>query len=120
MFKAGIGRAVFREEVDLASVVAFIDGFDSAGPGGAVTVVDLAEIEQGFLNGSTTCHAATFHDTPVAVLLAVLEPFVRSQKHDLGWSILPGSRGVYGLGLHHRHFRKVTLVKSRVPAPQRG
>ncbi len=51
-------------------MVAFIDGFDGAGPASAVAVVDFAEVEQGFLNGSATCDAAVFHDAPVAVLLA--------------------------------------------------
>ncbi len=27
---------------------------------------------------------------------------------------------VYGQGLHHRHFRKAPLVKSRIPAPRKG
>jgi hypothetical protein len=87
MFEVGCGGAVFGEKVDLADLVAFIDRFDGAGPGGAVAVVDLAEIEQGFLNGPAACDAAVFDDTPVAVLLAVLESLVRSQKHDPAWSI---------------------------------
>ena len=58
---AGHACAVFGEEVNLAGVVAFIDGFDSAGPSGAVAVVDLAEIEQGFLNGAAPGDAAAFH-----------------------------------------------------------
>ncbi len=39
MFESGIGRAVLREKMNLAGVVAFIDGLDGAGPGGAITVV---------------------------------------------------------------------------------
>jgi hypothetical protein len=77
MFEAGVGRAVFGEEVDLADLIAFIDGFDSEGPAGAVAVVDFAEIEQGFLDGTAPGYTAVFHDTPVTVFLAVLESFVR-------------------------------------------
>ncbi len=65
MFEAGVGRAVFGEEVDLADVVAFIYSFNSAGPSSAVAVVVLAEIEQGFLNGTAPGEAAVFHDTPI-------------------------------------------------------
>ena len=50
-------------------------------------VVDLAEIEQGFLDGAAAGHAAAFHDAPVAVLLAVLESFVGAQKHELALKI---------------------------------
>lgn len=78
MFESGIGLAVFGEEVNLVGLLAFIDSFDGSSPGGAVAVVDLAEIEQGFLNGSATCDAAVFHDAPVAVLLAILDSLVRT------------------------------------------
>ena len=49
MLESGIGRAVLWEKMNLPGVVAFIDGLDGAGPGGAVAVVDLAEIEEGCL-----------------------------------------------------------------------
>jgi hypothetical protein len=58
-----------------------IDGFDGTGPGGAVAVVDFTEIEQGFLNRAATDDPAVFHDAPVTVRLAVLEPFVGAQEH---------------------------------------
>ena len=45
VFEPGIRRAVFRKKMDLVGLVALIDGFDGAGPAGAVAVVDLAEIE---------------------------------------------------------------------------
>ena len=48
MFESVIGRAVLWEKMDLSGVVACIDGFDGAGLGGAVAVVDFAEVEQGF------------------------------------------------------------------------
>ena len=76
MFEQGVGRAVLREQMNLAGFVALIDSLDGAGPRGAVAVVDLAEIEQGFLNRSVTCDAAVFHHAPVAVRLAVFESFV--------------------------------------------
>ncbi len=78
MFEPGIWRAVLAEEVDLTGLFAFIDGFDGAGPSSAVAVVDLAEIEQGFLDRSVTSDAAVFDNASVAVLLAVLESLVRS------------------------------------------
>ena len=83
MFEQGIGRAVFRKKMNLADLLAFIDSFDGAGPTCAVAVVDLAEIEQGFLDGTTTGDAAVFDDTPVAVLFAVFESFVGAQEHKL-------------------------------------
>jgi hypothetical protein len=54
VFEPGIWRAVLGEKMDLAGAVVFIDRFNGAGPGGTFVVVDLAEIEQGFLNGSAT------------------------------------------------------------------
>ena len=81
----GIGLALgFRGLVaidivtDDAGLLAIIDCFDGASLGGAVAVVDLAEIEQGFLNGAPTGHPAVFHDAPVAVLLAILDSLVRT------------------------------------------
>ena len=43
---------------------------------GFFAVVDLAKIEEGFLNGAAGGGAPVLDDTPVAVLLTVLEPFV--------------------------------------------
>jgi hypothetical protein len=40
-----IRRAIHWEKMDLAGLFAFVDGFDGPGPAGAITVVDLAEIE---------------------------------------------------------------------------
>ena len=81
MFEAGIRCAIFREEMDLAGVLRFVDDFDGTGPREVLAVVDLAEIEQGFLDGSAACHAAVFHDAPVTVLFAVFQAFVATQKH---------------------------------------
>jgi hypothetical protein len=92
MFESGIGCTILREETNLLGVIAFIDGLDGAGPGGAVSIVDLAKIKQGLLDGSAACHPAVLDDAPVTVLLAVLESFVRTQEHDLAWSIPPGGR----------------------------
>jgi hypothetical protein len=82
MFELRIGRAILWEKMNLAAVVAFIDGLDGAGPSGTAAVVDFAKIEQGLLNGSATGDAPVFHNTPVAMFLAVLESFVCTQKHN--------------------------------------
>ena len=102
--KLWVGGTVFGEQVDLAWLVGLVDGFDGAGPVGAFAIVDLAKIEQGLLDGFTGRDAAVFHNAPVAMLFAVLESFVRTQKHDLRRMIPSGEEGVYGVGLHHRHF----------------
>ena len=121
MFEPRIGRAVFGEEMNRVGLVALIDSFDGASPSVAVTVVDLTKIKQGFLNGSATGHPAVFHDAPVAVFLTILDSPVRTQKHrSMGRISHRTRRGVHGVGLHHRHFRRGTLEKSRAPAPQTG
>ena len=51
MFEQRVRRAILWEKMNLAGLFAFIDGFDGPGPADAIAVVDLAEIEQGFLNG---------------------------------------------------------------------
>jgi len=54
MVEKWVGRAILWEKMDLVGLFAFIDGCDGPGPGGAVAVVNFAEVEQGFLNGSAT------------------------------------------------------------------
>jgi hypothetical protein len=81
MFEPGIGGAIFRKEMNLAGLFAFVDGLDGAGPGGAIRVVDLAKIEQGFLDGAAARHPAVFHHAPVAVRFAVFESLVGAQEH---------------------------------------
>lgn len=81
VFEGGIGGAVFGEEVDLAGLVGFVEGFDGASPAGTFAVVDLAKIEQGLLDGFASGDATVFHHPPVAMLFAVLESSVVSQQH---------------------------------------
>ena len=73
-----IGGAVFGKKIDLAGLAFFVDGFDGTGPAGAFAVVDLAEVEEGFLYGAGGGDAAVFDDAPVSVFLAVFETFVAS------------------------------------------
>lgn len=73
-------------------LVSVIDDFDGVGSTAAGAVVDFAEIEQGFLNGASASDAAVFDDAPEAAIAAVLESFVRTQKHDPAWSMPRNSR----------------------------
>ena len=68
-----LGRAVFREELQLPDVTFLVEGLDGALPFLALRVVQLAEVERLTLEDAAT-DAHVLHHAPVIVDLAVLEP----------------------------------------------
>ena len=68
-------RAVVREERDLGSRVGARGvGVESFAPGGALGVIDLAEIKHLALHDATVVEPFVFDHTPVSVFLAILLP----------------------------------------------
>lgn len=71
----GGSRAVVREEGDLGSGVrAGRVGVEGFAPGGALGVIDLAQVEHLALHDAAVVEAFVFHHTPVGVFLAILPP----------------------------------------------
>ena len=58
-----------------------LEHLDRAAPGGALAVVDLAQIEELALHHAAVAVAAVLHHAPIAVLLAVLESSLGAHKH---------------------------------------
>jgi hypothetical protein len=50
-------------------------------PPGALALADLAQVEQGFLDGAPAAQAAVFHHAPVAVEFAVFAAGCGAQEH---------------------------------------
>ena len=63
--------AVLGKERKLDQAVAAGEGVDGAAPDGALALADLAQVEQGFLDGAPAADAAVFHHAPVAVEFAI-------------------------------------------------
>jgi hypothetical protein len=62
-------------------LAAFIKGLDLLAPGLALTVIDLAEIQHLTLHHLAIGAALVLDDIPIAMLFAVFEASVESQKH---------------------------------------
>ena len=78
-------RALVAEEFELAGLAeVFIEDLDGADPLLLLAVVDLAEVENGFLEDPPAFAAAVFHNRPVEVLLAVLPSLGVPQEHGRG------------------------------------
>ena len=59
-----------------------IKDLDAAQPALLLTVVDFAQIEHVTLHDAPTAATPTFHDGPIPMLLAVLEPAMTFDMHD--------------------------------------
>jgi hypothetical protein len=85
---------VVREESDLAGRVGVRRvGVERLAPGGALGVIDLAQVEHLALHDTAIVETPVFDHTPVSVLFAVFLPQLRPQKH-IGWRSYPGGGGV--------------------------
>jgi hypothetical protein len=81
--------------------------FDGSAPIVTLAVADLTQIQHLSLHHLATGTTPVLDDVPVAVLLAVLEASIRSQKH--GPTKLRRSRQAQEiLGLHYTRFRRPT------------
>jgi hypothetical protein len=94
--------AVFRKDRHLSRLaLALLNYLDHLTPGRLLLIIDLAEIEHLTLYDTITTTAPVLHDAPVAVFLAVLEAFGRTQKH-ARMSDKP-ARNSKRVGLHYNY-----------------
>src|SRR5271166_3466390 len=71
-----------REQRQLCRLLRpFVKGFDNAAPRRALTVVDLAQVQNLPLHHFAPSTALALNDVPIEMLLAVLDPSVASQIH---------------------------------------
>src|SRR3954463_14998702 len=74
---------ILRKQRDLfATLPALVERLDRLAPGGALAVVDLAQIKHVPLHCPAAANPAVLHDAPIAVLFAVLAADLVAQKHD--------------------------------------
>ena len=115
-----VGRAVGKrtlmaEELELAGLAeVFIKDFDGADPLLLLAVVDLAQVEDGFLEDAPAFASAVFDDRPIEVLLPSFHRLVCRRNMDVDHTAKSG--GVKRAGLHYTRFSGVALVFSRVAA----
>ena len=75
-------RLIGWEQGQMGMPLAFlVERFDQIAPARTLAVVDLTQIEHLALHDSAASAASALNDTPVTVLLAVLEPSVPAQIH---------------------------------------
>jgi hypothetical protein len=83
--------AVMGKESDLRSCVGVRRmGVERFAPGFALGIVDLAEIEHLTLSDASVVETFVFDDTPVGVILAILLPNLRAEKHNDWREYRPG------------------------------
>src|SRR4051812_15152341 len=74
---------ILRKQRDLfATLPALVERLDRLAPGGALAVVDLAQIKHVPLHCPAAANPTVLHDAPIAVLFAVLAADLVAQKHD--------------------------------------
>src|SRR3954471_5758068 len=74
---------ILRKQRDLfATLPALVERLDRLAPGGALAVVDLAQIKHVPLHCPPAENPPVLHDAPIAVLFAVLAADLVAQKHD--------------------------------------
>ena len=76
---------------------------DRAPPRGTLAVVDLAQVQHLALHHAPAAHAHVLHHAPVAVLLAVFEPFLAAHEH--APIVRLNERQINRVGRHYREFR---------------
>ena len=75
--------SVMREQSDLGSGVGIGRmSVESFAPGGALGVIDLAEIEDLPLRDAAVVETFVFDHTPIGVFLAIFLPNLRAEKHN--------------------------------------
>ena len=76
----GAGRSC-GNRARVCGVLALGVGVDRLAPGGALRIIDLAQIKHLSLGDAAIGQAFVLHHTPVSVLLAVFFAELRAQKH---------------------------------------
>src|SRR5215469_3211354 len=75
-------RTIVGEQRDLSrSLASLVKCLNRLAPRRSLIVIDLAQIQHMPLHRATTADAPVFHDTPVAMFLAVLPADLAAQKH---------------------------------------
>ena len=86
------------------------ENLDRAAPLGALAVVDLAEIEKLALDHTAATDPGALDDTPVAVLLAVLESLLAAHEHARIVGI--SEKLIKGVGRHYTPTQEVKAQKT--------